>query len=201
MKNRSKTCKGSLTNHQIYVKIEGFDFIVNLLTGCRIAAEWELRAGAAAIGTAGHAGNRARLDPAMADGGLRGVHPVGAEAGGHAAGGAGGFLRRPPRQRRLHQAAGPPHQGRPLLPHLQRRPHLRPGGAPQRLCLPRVRRTPHADHVQQQRLGLLLLGLPGQVRRHRPRHPQSRRLRGPSLRPPHRLRRHSPALPAPQNQQ
>ncbi|XP_066306476.1 uncharacterized protein [Miscanthus floridulus] len=161
------------------------------------SSERQLRGWPAQVGAGERNGGVGRQrHPALGDLRLRGVHRVGAQAGRHAAGGAAGRARGAPRQRGLHPAAPGRDARRLLRHHLQRGADVRAGGDAQRVGEPRVGGAPHADHLRQQRLGLVRLGLQGQVRRRDARHPQPRRGGGPRLRPAHRRRRHPGAVPA-----
>jgi hypothetical protein len=147
----------------------------------RVAGERQLRARPASVLAARDAGAERVGDPVVADVGVRGVHPLGAEAGRHAAAGPRGRLRRAARERGLDPAAAP----------------RRAGGAAERVGVRAARRAADADRVQQQRVGLVRLGLGRRRRRSRARHPQPRRPRGPPrVRPAHRLRRRQDAQPA-----
>ncbi|ONM41222.1 OSJNBb0091E11.19-like protein [Zea mays] len=85
-----------------------------------------------------------------------------------------------------------------LRHHVQRGADVRAGGAAaaERVGEPRVGRAADADHLRQQRLGLVRLGIQGEDGRGDAGHPQPGRGGGPGLRPAHRRRRHPCAVPA-----
>nr|ACF80350.1 unknown [Zea mays] len=85
-----------------------------------------------------------------------------------------------------------------LRHHVQRGADVRAGGAAaaERVGEPRVGRAADADHLRQQRLGLVRLGIQGKDGRGDAGHPQPGRGGGPGLRPAHRRRRHPCAVPA-----
>ena len=95
----------------------------------RTGGERELRVRSKGVGSERDGGGwRKQVDSRMGDIGIRGVHKVGAEAGGHAAGGAGGSVRGAVGERGVDKAEHKGDEGDVLLDHVHGGSDVRAGG-------------------------------------------------------------------------
>lgn len=95
----------------------------------RTGGERELRVGSEGVGSERNGGGgRQQVDSRMGDIGVRGVHKVGAEAGGHAAGGAGGGVCGAAGERGVDKAEHKGAEGDVLLDHVHGGSDVRAGG-------------------------------------------------------------------------
>jgi len=121
---------------------------------CRTGGERELRAGSEGVGSERDGGGgRKQVDSGVGDIGFRGVHKVGAEAGGHAAGGAGGGVCGAAGERGVDKADIEGDEGDVLLDYVHGGSDVRAGGENKHLGDAGLGRDTDPDAVHEQRVG------------------------------------------------